>query len=556
MISKTEALISQIANIETTVTSNENEALLLENTLIKTYWPRYNILFKDDKSYPFLFLSEHEFPRLTIHRGPQNLKGEYFGPFSNVGSIRDILEFCKKYFVYGNAVKIFFAIEQVPVFNIKLNAVLHHVLDILIRKPIIRSVDLVKKFLSGKNTQVILDMQQAMDAASQIKEYEKAAHYRDQIQALKKVQQQQYVIKKDGNADAIAFTSNAAGICIGIISIRNGLVLGSKTFLQEITAFVSASAMLSSFVSQYYLAIKPSTFDYPEKIVVNEKFEDREWLQDAISQHLKHKLNISDSPRGIYSKWVEMARMNAHHVLQKHYAAQANYFHQLEAFQTAFKLPNLPRRIECFDVSHTMGEATVASCVVFGEQGPIKSSYRKFNIHDVFGDDYAALSNALTRHYTKIKENNDLLPDVLIIDGGKGQFNVAKNVLEQLQINTVFLLAIAKGVSRKPGLEEIYSQNHHEPITFDPASPALHFLQQIRDEAHRFAITAQRSKLAKGRRVSILETIPGIGKKRREMLLKYFAGLQGLKEASIEEISKVQGISMKLAKEIYQRFHE
>jgi excinuclease ABC subunit C len=389
-----------------------------------------------------------------------------------------------------------------------------------------------------------------MEDSANEKHYEDAAFYRDQIRSLKKVQQQQYVVRKEGDVDAIALVFDSQNFCIGIISIRSGLVLGNKTFLKEVTDLASASEILSTFLSQYYLNIAATNL--PKKIIVNYKLDDRDWLANAIAQNSEVKIKIIDSPKTTNAKWLLMAKENAESVLNRTVAAKAFFCKQLQAFKDAFRLLELPKNIACFDVSHTGGEATVVSCVVFSERGAEKNNYRRYNIKNGFADDYAALREALTRHFTKAKEQKEKMPDVLLIDGGKGQLNIAKQILEELQIVDIYLLAIAKGPSRKPGLEEIYSAEKDHPISLNPDSPALHVLQQIRDEAHRFAITGQRRKLAKGRKISILENIPGIGKAKSNELLKQFGGLQGLKEASLEQLMLVKGINLKTARKIYE----
>lgn len=547
---KTESLVAQIASVETIVTANENEALLLENNLIKLLRPRYNILFKDDKSYPYLLLTQHTFPRLCVHRGARNIKGYYFGPFSNIGSIRDILNLLQKIFKLRQCGENFFRNRTRPCIQYQIKRCSAPCVDYIDEKNYAVNVDLARKFLKGQSNEVIQNVIALMEKASTDKDYETAAYFRDQILSLKKIQQQQYVVNKDGDVDAISLVTNPHAICIGIISIRKGLVLGSKTYFKDLANTIFSEEILSTFLSQYYLNIM-TTGDAPRKIYIDVKLDDRLWLQDAISQSLQSPIKISDNATGVFAKWIEMARVNALHVLNRNVTAKAIFFKQLQSFQTTFHLVGIPKRIECFDVSHSGGEATVASCVAFDERGPYKKGYRKYNIKNGFADDYGALKEALTRHFTKVKESKEKIPDVLIIDGGKGQLNIANQVLEELQVVGIFLLTIAKGPSRKPGLEEIYLSNHERPISLNPESPTLHMLQQVRDEAHRFAITGQRRQLANKRKISILENIPGIGKAKRTLLLTQFGGLQGIKTASVEELAKIKGINLKMAQKIY-----
>lgn len=551
---KTESLFHQIANIETSVTNTENEALLLENTLIRTFKPHYNILCKDDKSYPYLLLTQHDFPRLNIHRGARNIPGEYFGPFANASAIRETLNTLQKIFKLRSCGENFFRNRKRPCIQYQIKRCTAPCVGRITTENYLRNVDFLRKFLQGKSDTVIESIIPLMAEAAEKQEYEMAAYYRDEIASLKKLQQQQYVVAQSGNVDVITQVNDVNGVCIGIVMVRNGLVLGSKTFVQETAAFVEPLEILLSFVTQYYLT--PSRReDLPKKIIFGVHGIDKNFVKEFFNENLQHAVAIITRAQGIHAKWVEMARVNAEHVLKKHFSARASFYQHLESLRRVLGLNSLPRRIECFDVSHTQGEATQAACVVFGENGALKNEYRRFNVHGFWGDDYGALQNALSRHYTKLKEHPQFLPDVLMIDGGLGQLHVAQKVLEELQISGIFLLSIAKGPTRKPGLEEIYCQGRHEPYVFASDSPELHFLQQIRDEAHRFAITGQRAKLARARTTSILENIPGIGKKRRTLLLQHFGGLQGLKNATPDDLCKLSGISIELAKKIYEYLH-
>ncbi len=553
---KTLALIEQVNNVVVTITNNENEALLLEDNLIKKFKPRYNVLLKDDKSYPYLFLSAHpQFPRLDIHRGPKRQKGRYFGPFPSVGAVRETLTLLQKIFKIRQCSDNFFSLRIRPCLQFYIQRCTAPCVSYITPEDYQRNVHYVELFLDGKNNEVIEELASKMDKAALNLDYEAAARFRDQVVSLRRVQEKQYMMGGSGDIDLVAAVQKLGVVCIQVQSIRNGRFLGGKSFFPAVPPNTNLNEVLAAFLPQYYLDTARGEV-IPEMIILNAKLTETDWISNALSQQLGHKIQITERARGKAKQWLELATTNAQHSLHRHLADKVSYYQRFETLQTELQLPSLPQRIECFDVSHSLGEATVASCVVFDAEGPLKPDYRRFNIKNIQkGDDYAALNQALSRRYTRLKEGEGLLPDILLIDGGKGQLAEAIAVLEELQVSGVLLIGIAKGPERKPGLETLFIVGREHPIHLSPDSTALHLLQQIRDEAHRFAITGHRKQRAKARSQSPLEDISGIGAKRRRELLRQFGGLQEIKRASVEDIAKVPGINRELAQRIYDNLH-
>ncbi len=554
---KTQLMMGQAVDIQTTITSNENEALLLEANLIKQYRPRYNVLLRDDKSYPYLYLGVHQkFPRLDFYRGAKNKPGRYFGPYPSAGSVRENLALIQKLFKLRQCNDTFFKNRTRPCLQYQIKRCTAPCVGFVDEKNYRKQVNDAILFLEGKNDRVIDTLVQRMDDASKNLEYEEAAHYRDQIAQLRRLQKQQFMTADKGNIDVIGISESMGRVGFSVLFIRGGRVIGSKPFFPNTPKGTDLKSAMSAFIPQYYLSPMRSD-DIPERIILSEPLEDREWIQNALREKLQSKLTISDRKLPQYKHWQTMAMINAKHLLAQHLAKKNTVAQQLKALQTALKFPNPIQRIECFDISHTLGEATVASCVVFGEEGPIKKDYRRFNITDIKpGDDYAAMHQALSRRYTRLKSGEGVLPDLLMIDGGLGQLKQAADVLEELQVSGVILLGIAKGPGRKPGLEKLYIWGKKLSIHLPPDDPALHLIQFIRDEAHRFAITAHRAKRAKHRVESPLQHIEGVGAKRRQQLLKHFGGIQELRKASVDELTKVPGISEELAKRIYDALRD
>jgi excinuclease ABC subunit C len=554
--SKIQSMMDQIQEIKITITSNDNEALLLESNLIKKLKPRYNVVLRDDKSYPYIYLSDHvDFPRMDIYRGPKTGKGRYFGPFPSAWAVRETLALLQKIFKIRQCTDHFFKIRTRPCLQFFIDRCTAPCVGFVDVETYQRNVKLTVLFLEGKNNEVIEYLANKMEEAAQNLNYEEAARYRDQITSLRRLQEQQAIIGELGDVDIIGVVAKSGLICIEVMYVRGGRLIGNKDYFPKIPAGTSTEEALSAFLPQYYLDSARGDV-IPQQIILNCKLEDKTWIEAALSQQIGQKISISDHVRGPAGKWMNLAVINAEHALMGHLAGKISFYDKFEALQKELKLANLPRRLECFDVSHTFGEATVASCVVFDVDGPLKKDYRRFNIKGVKkGDDYGALTQALLRRYTRLKAGEAPLPDILIIDGGKGQLALAEKVLEDLQVSGVIILAIAKGPGRKPGLETLYISGRKEAVNLKPDASALHVLQQIRDEAHRFAIIGHRKQRAKTRTTSPLESIPGIGAKRRRELLRQFGGLQELQRASIDDLAKVPGINYDLARRIYEFLH-
>jgi excinuclease ABC subunit C len=550
--SKTKTVLDQVHDITFTLTQSENAALLLENNLIKEFKPRYNILLRDDKSYPFLYLSRHTaFPRIDFHRGPRKEAGDYFGPYPSASVVRETLTHLQKLFKIRQCSDSFFANRSRPCLQYHIKRCTAPCVGYIDSKSYLANVKHAVLFLQGKNHEVISELAKKMEKSSENLDYEAAARFRDQIISLRRIQEKQYITGYQGNTDIVAIASKMGEACIHVLTVRAGRLIGTKSYFPAMPKNENDMTVLAAFLPQYYLnPIRSKAI--PERVLLNIKLPERQWIQDALSEKLGKKLVFSDQCRGKNRQWLKMAQTNAEHTLVAHLAGKASIYRRMESLHRALNLPNMPNRLECFDVSHTLGEATIASCVVFNDEGPFRRDYRRFNIQGITkGDDYGALRQALSRRYTRIKTGEGELPDVLFIDGGKGQLHQAESVLEELQVSGVMLVAIAKGEGRKPGLETLYIAGREQPLCLSADSLALHLIQQIRDEAHRFAITAHRGKRDKARSHSILEDIPGIGAKRRKELLSQFGGLQELKRASVEDIAKVKGISLSLAQKIF-----
>lgn len=552
---KTMALVARIARVEITVTNSETEALLLEQSLIKQHKPPYNIDFKDDKSYPYIFLSsEDKYPRLAFHRGAQKLAGRYFGPFPSAYSVRDSLNILQKVFRVRQCEDSFFKNRSRPCLQYQIKRCSGPCCDLVSEEDYADDVNHAILFLEGKSRVVLDDYANKMDEASKALEFEKAAQYRDQIAHLQRIQEQQYVFGSEGDIDVIATVVNPGGVCVLVMMVRGGRLLGNKTYFPRIKIEENESEVLTSFIPPFYLS-GASGREIPREIIVNAKIEDKATIESALAAESGRKVTIADNVRGHRSRWASLATTNAEQSLGGHLASRNNIFQRFEALQEALGLADMPERLECFDISHSSGEATVASCVVFDQNGPLKSDYRRFNIDGITpGDDYAAMSQALSRRYTRLKKGEGRLPDVLFVDGGKGQMSQAENILEELQITGVVLVGVAKGPTRKAGLESLFVSGGDE-LTLSPDNPALHLIQHIRDESHRFAITAHRNRRSKKRKESVLEGIDGVGPKRRRALLRHFGGSQRVEAASTEELAKVEGISRKLAEHIYATLH-
>lgn len=553
---KTSVMLSQVVDIQITLTSSANEALLLEDNLVKQFKPRYNILLRDDKSYPYLFLSsEEDFPRLDFHRGAKKNTGHYYGPYPSAGAVRDNLALIQKLFKLRQCNNNFFSHRSRPCLQYQIQRCTAPCVNYVTVADYSQQVEHARLFLAGKNEQIIADLADKMEKAADELSYERAAYFRDQIATLRKIQEQQSMVSDDGHIDILGISTSMNEIAIAVLFVRHGRLIGHKTFFPKTLLAFKAAEALSAFIPQYYL--NPMHNEEPiERIITTHRLPDKEWMQNALEESLHHKITITDRKMRQFKQWQSMADNNAEFALRQHLVQKNKIAAQLEGLQKALGLANPISRMECFDISHTSGESAIASCVVFNDQGPLNSDYRYFNIHDITpGDDYAALRQSLSRHYTRLKSEEKPLPDLLIIDGGQGQLTEALLVLEELQVSGLNVMAVSKGPERKPGMEKLWLAGHKKPLQLPENHLALHVIQMIRDEAHRFAITAHRKKRAKISVASPLESIEGIGPKRRRELLRHFGGLQGLQEASVVEIMRVSGISEALAQRIFDHFH-
>ncbi len=550
---RTHVMLSQVRAIEVTVTRTEGEALLLENQLIKEFMPRYNVLLRDDKSYPYIYLSsKEEFPRLAFHRGAKSLPGEYFGPFPSAYAVRDSLNLMQKLFRVRQCEDSFFRNRSRPCLQYQIKRCTAPCVDLIDAEAYRADVRHARMFLDGRSYQVIKELGQRMEAASSALEFERAAAIRDQIATLKRIQAQQYVAGSRGNLDIVAVAGEGAAVCVQVFYFREGRNIGNRAFFPRNRGDAAGSEVLAAFIAQYYGEREP-----PREIVANGDFPDRKLIAAVLSERVGKRVRILYRPRGDKAKWLQIAENNARTALASQLAGRAGMQRRLEALQKLLNLDEPPSRMECFDISHTRGEATVAACVVFDANGPLKSDYRRFNIRDVApGDDYGAIRQALERRYRRLKAGEGSIPDVLFIDGGKGQVGQALQVLEELQIDQTLVVGVSKGAGRRAGHETLYVGARQAMLQPAPDSLAGHLIQSIRDEAHRFAITAHRQRRGKARQRSVLEDIPGIGAKRRRLLLEHFGGLRGLRRAGVEELCAVEGIHEHLARRIYDALHE
>lgn len=566
-----QTLVARIAAIEVTVTHTEGEALLLECQLIKHYKPRYNICLRDDKSYPYLFLSsEHDFPQLTFHRGAKRKKGRYFGPYPSAGAAREALKQLQKLFPVRQCDDAVYSHRARPCLQYQINRCSGPCVGLIGKDDYARDVEDTVLFLEGKGGALIDKLIEDMERAAAGREYERAAQIRDRITTLRRVLERNYVHGEKGDIDLIACACKANIACIQVFFIRGGRHLGNKPFFPKMADEHEPAAILQAFIPQYYLDRQ-----LPSELIVSHEPPEAGLLAEVLSARAKHAVAISARVRGERSKWLEMAQTNAEHALAAKLADRQGLHARFYSLQEMLGRPAPPARLECFDISHTQGRQTVASCVVFDRDGPLKSAYRRFNIEDITpGDDYAAMHQAVLRRFKKIRpaptagETGEpsgaartqsdpmaALPDVLFIDGGKGQVRAAEKALAELNLNNVMIIGVSKGPDRKPGMEKLLIAGRDQPLDFAPGAPGLLLIQHIRDEAHRFAITGHRQRRGKTKTRSVLETVPGLGAKRRQLVLKQFGGLQGIARAGVDDLSSLKGISRPLAQRIYDLFH-
>ncbi|GKX61268.1 excinuclease ABC subunit UvrC [Leminorella grimontii] len=551
---KTEALVKSIHSIDVTVTHTETEALLLEHNYIKLYQPRYNVLLRDDKSYPLIFLNSDRHPRLKIHRGAKHAKGEYFGPFPNSGAVRETLALLQKIFPVRQCEDSVYRNRSRPCLQYQIGRCLGPCVEGLVTdEEYQKQVNYIRLFLEGKDSQVLDQLIASMEEASKALNFEEAARIRDQIQAIRRVTEKQFVSGDSDDLDVIGVSYESGIACMHVLFLRQGKVLGSRSYYPKTPKGTELEEVIQTFVGQFYLQGSQSR-SLPGEILLDFNLPDKTALEETLSEVAGRKIQIQTRPRGDRARYLKLARTNASIALKTKLSQQSTVHQRLTALAELLNLPEI-NRMECFDISHTMGEQTVASCVVFDKNGPLRAEYRRYNITGITGgDDYAAMAQVLRRRYGKAL-TEEKIPDVIFIDGGKGQLGQAIEVFHQLDVawdkSKPRLIGVAKGSDRKAGLETLFFEAEGEGMSLSPDSPALHVIQHIRDESHDHAISGHRQRRAKVKKTSSLEHIEGVGPKRRQTLLKYMGGLQPLLNASVEEIAKIPGISQSLAEKIH-----
>jgi len=548
-----QSMVAQVTDIEFTVTRTEGEALLLESNLIKSLRPRYNVLLKDDKSYPHIRLTvRNEFPRLAFYRGARIEDDRWFGPYPSAWAVRETLRLLQKLFPVRQCEDSFFRNRSRPCLQYQIKRCSGPCVGLISAEDYADDVDHTIKFLEGRTDEVVDDLAQRMEQASRSLVFERAAVLRDQIATLRRIQQRQFVSGEGGDLDILACVQEGGLTCVQVFFIRSGHNLGNKTFFPQAPEGIDSAGVIAAFLAQFY-----ADKEIPPQILVDPDPEDRDLLETAFSERSGRRVAIKARVRSERARWLEMAQGNATLALCSRLGSRAGYTQRLVALREILELEELPGRMECFDISHTGGERTVASCVVFDGEGPRKSDYRRFNIEGITpGDDYAALRQALIRRYARIKQGEYPYPDLLFIDGGRGQLGAVREALQELAISGVTLVGVAKGPHRRLGTEQLWLSDQDTAVILPDDSPALHLVLQIRDEAHRFALTGHRKRRAKACTDSVLEQIPGVGPKRRQRLLRQLGGMQGLARAGIEDIARVTGISHALAQRIYGAFHQ
>lgn len=553
LTTKTMALVGRIHEIEVTVTASEREALLLEQNLIKQYKPPYNILLRDDKSYPYIYLStDHEHPRLSIHRGRKTGKGQYFGPYPSAAAVRESLSWLQKVFRVRQCEDSYYKGRSRPCLQYQIGRCSAPCVGIVSDKEYAVDVNYTELFLKGKSSDIQADLANQMERHAAALEFEQAADLRDRIAHLQQVQSTQCIEGETGDMDILGGVMDGGQVCIQLVCVRGGRVLGSRSYFPKSQLEEPLAMQVEAFVAQHYL-IGSGASDIPREIISNIMLDDSDLLAASLTEQAGRQVSLSHKVRSNRAKWQNLALTAAEQNLKNRLASSASSLKRFKALQAVLGLEKLPERLECFDISHSSGEATVASCVVFDGNGPLKSDYRKMNIDGIApGDDYAAMYQALSRRYTRVKAGEVLMPDILFIDGGKGQLTQAKAVMAELGIDNLLMVGVAKGSDRRAGLEILIRGDDGREISLPDNSPALHLVQHIRDESHRFAITGHKARRDKTRRQSTLEGIPGVGAKRRRELLRYFGGLQGVKQAGVEDLQRVPGISEKIALQIYE----
>lgn len=551
---KTVALVMRIRDIQVTVTSTEADALLLEQNLIKAHKPPYNILLRDDKSYPYIFLSgEDKFPRLSVHRGRKRRKGSYFGPYPSAGAVRQSMHFLQKVFKVRQCEDTVFRNRSRPCLQYQIDRCTGPCVDLVSAEDYAEQVEKTELFLLGKSRELLVRLADDMEKAAAELAYERAAELRDQIQHLQQVQNTQGIEGSQGDLDVVAAAMEGGQCCVQVLFVRDARVLGSKSFYPRIQLESGEAEVLEAFLPQFYLRGEQRI---PGELLLSHEPDNAATLADVFTDRAGRRVTLRHNVREARARWLQLALQTAQTNLTAHVSGRQTVQERMQALQEILEMELHPQRIECFDISHSSGEATVASCVVFDSNGARKSDYRRFNIEDVIaGDDYAAMRQALTRRFRRLRDEAAALPEILLIDGGKGQVSQALAVLRELEVSTVEVVGVAKGTTRKAGFETLIMGDSGVELQLPADNPALHLIQQIRDEAHRFAITGHRNRRDKQRRTSALESIPGVGAKRRRELLRHFGSAGAVENASVEELRKIPGISANMARAIYDHLH-
>lgn len=550
---KQQAMVARICSIDVRVTHTEGEALLLESQLIKRHKPRYNINLRDDKSYPYIYVSTHQpFPRITFHRGAKSKLGRYFGPYPSASAVRESLKLLQKIFPVRQCQDSYFQNRSRPCLQYQIERCTAPCVDLIDRETYAQDVQDTVMFLEGNGKRLIDDLAGRMEKAAADLHFERAARYRDQIASLRTVLAKQAVHGEHGDIDIIACAIKGNVACVQMLFIRGGQQIGDRAYFPSMLEEHDPGSILAAFIPQFYLGKQ-----VPREILISHPIEDAELVAEVLASQSGHAVQIAARLRGERQKRLQLALINAENALNAKLANRQDLYARFLSLGEALHCPEPPKRLECFDISHTQGDQTVASCVVFDRQGAVKSAYRRFNIEGVTpGDDYGALAQAVSRRYQRIKQGEIEAPDILFIDGGKGQVNAVREVLRELGMNSIRTVGVAKGHDRKPGMETLFPAGSSDAIILPSHSPALLLIQQIRDEAHRFAITGHRQRRAKARKQSTLDDIAGLGPKRRQQLLRQFGGLREISRAGVDALSSVEGISAQLAKRIYETFHE
>jgi excinuclease ABC subunit C len=549
---KTIALVRAVAGIEVTVTRTEAEALMLEYNLIKQHKPRYNVLLRDDKSYPYIHLStDQDFPRLSFYRGARTKKGRLFGPYPNAAAVREALNQLHKLFRIRQCVDSYFANRGRPCLEYQIQRCSAPCVGLITREEYARDVQNAILFLEGDSDAVTKSLGERMEKASATLDYERAAQYRDQLAKLNTVRSQQLVSRSKGNFDVIGLAGEHGVYCVAVMFFRNGRSLGTRDYFPRVIDGATEEEIIRAFLLQFY-----GGREAPSEILVSRTVPEGAVIAEMLTERAGRRVQVRWRVRGDRARWIEMAVTNARHGAELRSRSATTLMAQYEALAEALGLAEAPRRIECFDISHTGGAETVGACVVFGPEGPLKSDYRRFNIKDIEpGDDYAAMNQVLRRRYARVAEGQVPLPEVVLIDGGRGQVGEAVAVLKDLKLEQIRVVGVAKGEGRKPGRESLYVPGSAAPLKVPASSPALHIIQQLRDEAHRFAITGHRGRRQKRVAASPLDEIAGLGPKRRRDLLREFGGLRAVARAGVDDLARVKGVSHTLAQSIYDRLH-